>query len=188
MSQSLNLLRAGDIVDTANSLLGLLLTTTLTWLVLCHSPREASAAYRRVLLTTCAMFHLNANVPAVKMRTQMWPERGLVYTTLGGWWNWGEWNKYGLAWATWVSTTYILVLPLQSTYRYLVICRGRRFTTCNFFAFASPALALSLVGAVNMLLLRPDPPDSERVRALLASDPIWVEDPPLSFIVTDHVS
>jgi hypothetical protein len=35
------------------------------------------------------------------------------------------------------------------------------------------------------MLNQPDSPDSARVKALLDSDPIWVEEPPLSFVVVD---
>jgi Serpentine type 7TM GPCR chemoreceptor Srd len=121
---SLSIRRVADICDTVTSLLGLLLTTLLTWLVLRHSPKEATTAYRRVLLITCAVFYLNVTVPACKMQTQMMPQECLFYATLGGWWNWGEpWDSYALAWVMWACNMYNLVVPLQSTYRYLVICR-----------------------------------------------------------------
>lgn len=65
--------------------------------------------------------------------------------------------------------------------------RDRKFTACNFIAFSAAAIITSLVGVVLMLLNKPDPPNSERVKALLARDPIWVEDPPLRFSVFDEV-
>lgn len=119
---SLTIRRVADIFDTVNSTAGLLLTTLLTYLVLRHSPKEATRAYRRVLFITCAMYYLNATIPAVKMQTQV--EAGLTFVTTGGWWHWGEpWDSYTMAWAMWAMLAYSLVMPLQSTYRYLVICR-----------------------------------------------------------------
>jgi len=112
-----------DIIQTVLCLLGLLFTTVLTWLVLRHSPHEATRAYRRVLLITCALYYLNTMVPAVKMQTQVLPSEGRVFVTLGGWWRWEEpWNGYAMAWVMWALLVYSLVVPLQSTYRYLVIC------------------------------------------------------------------
>jgi Serpentine type 7TM GPCR chemoreceptor Str len=116
--------RAQDVAETVNSLLGLALTTVLTWLVLRRSPREATRAYRRVLLITCAMYYLTASAVAVKVQLQIEPTEGRVFIALGGWWRWEEpWNRVALGWVAWVSLVYYLVLPLQSTYRYLVICR-----------------------------------------------------------------
>jgi len=193
-----------DLVDTTNSLLGLLLTTTLTWLVLMHSPREATAAYRRVLYVTCAIYYLNALVPAMKMQLQIMPTEGRIYVTTGGWWRWKEpWDRYALVWVMWSMGVYNLAVPLQSTYRYLAICkwamsgssvliqllgcRDKRFTACKLITFLSTALAISLIGPALVLLIGPDPPMSERVRALLFKEPIWVEDPPLRFIVLSKV-
>jgi len=120
----LSLRRTSDVIETVNCLLSLLLTSILTWLVHKHSQREATTAYRRILLFICAMYYLNASILAVKVQQQIEPLEGRTYFTLGGWWRWEEpWNSTAIAWVTWVTLVYYLVLPLQSTYRYLVICK-----------------------------------------------------------------
>jgi len=70
----------------------------------------------------------------------------------------------------------------------LLCFRGKKFTRCHLITFFLSTLLFSSVGFVMMAVFnRPDPPDSARVKALLAGDPLWVGDPPLSFVVVDKV-
>lgn len=176
-----------DVVDTVNAVAGLVLVSLLTYLVVWHSPKEQTLPYKRILLIDCFRDCIGLTVPLLGTKLEMLPE-GRVFLLLGRKWPL-EWQEvFVLSLPVLACLFYLQVVPLQSLYRYCVICRGRKFTLLRLLRYFS-VVAINIVAGIYLFLHANSLDLSEEARREnvreLASYPPWGTDTP-SFFVIDY--